>query len=220
MGHPPTPSSPSSLLSLCLPPISSALLLRGTTERKVRRIEGTCSCFRAWLRGDVLPLQFPFPSGFWFQLSFELWDLHRLSFRISSPPSQKLLPMEVRSIDRSPQSCIRLNCRVMCTLPEAPHRFVDSSGLRQATCGRGWSTASTTLSGTRPTVLCRVLTPYPKSFFLVLQNTKTQACAFFLMCPRSGKLLPESGTMPAKTRLLRIAATLNWKYLQLHISGN
>ncbi|KAH9546449.1 hypothetical protein CY35_12G095700 [Sphagnum magellanicum] len=107
----------------------------------------------------------------------------------------------------------------MCTLPEAPHRLVDSSGLRQATCGRGWSTASTTLSGTRPSVLCRVLTPYPKSFFLVLQNTKSQACAFFLMCPRSGKLPPESGTMPAKTRLLRIAATLH-KYLQLHISRN
>ncbi len=111
-------------------------------------------------------------------------------------------------VNRSPQSCIHLNCRVMCTLPEAPHRFVDSSAMRQATCGRGWSTASTTLSGTRPSVLCRVLTPYPKPFFLVLQNTKTQACAFFRMCPRSGKRLPESGTMPAKTRLLRIAATL------------
>ncbi len=120
-------------------------------------------------------------------------------------------------INRSPQSCIHLNCRVMCALSEAPHRFVDCSGLRQATFGRGWSTASTTLFGTRSSVLCRVLTPYPKSFFLVLQNTKTQACAFFLMCPRSGKLLPESGTMPAKTR---IAATLNWKYLQLHISDN
>jgi hypothetical protein len=223
MGYPSTPSSPSSLLSLCLPPISSALLLRGTTERnrssQLRRIEGTCSCFRAWLRGDVLPLKFPFPSGFWFQFSFELWDLQRLSFRISSPPSQKLLLMEVRLIDLC-KSCVHLNCRVMCALPEAPHRFVDSSGLRQATCGRGWSTASTTLSGTRLSVLCRVLTPYPKSFFVVLQNTKTQACAFFRMCPRSGKLLPESGTMPAKTRLLRIAATLNWKYLQLHISGN
>ncbi len=112
-------------------------------------------------------------------------------------------------INRSPQSCIHLNCRVMCTLPEALHRFVDSSGLPQATCGRGWSTASTTLSGTRPSVLCRVLTPYPKSFFLVLQNSKTQACVFFLIFPRSGKLPPESGTMPAKTRLLRIAATLN-----------
>ncbi|CAK9865535.1 unnamed protein product [Sphagnum jensenii] len=97
----------------------------------------------------------------------------------------------------------------MCPLPEAPHRSLDSSALRQATCGRGWSTASTTLSGTRPSVLCRVLTPYPKPFFLVPQNTKTQACAFSLMCPRSGKLRPGSGTMPAKTRLLRIAATLN-----------
>jgi hypothetical protein len=81
----------------------SALLLRGTTERnrssQARRIEGICSCFRAWLRGDVLPLQFPFPSGFRSQPSFELWDLPHLSFRISSPPSQKLLPTEVRLID-------------------------------------------------------------------------------------------------------------------------
>jgi len=127
-------------------------------------------------------------------------------------------------INRSPQSCIHLNCRVICALPEAPHRFVDSSGLRQATCGRGWSTASTTLSGTRPSVLlCRVLTPYPKSFFLVLQNTKTQACAFFLMCPRSGKLLPESGNYacqnPASPNCsnpqLKILATSHLQQLEL-----
>jgi hypothetical protein len=194
MGHPPTPSSPSSLLSLGLPPINSALLLRGTTERnrssQLRRIEGTCSCSRAWLRGDVLPI------------SFSVRFLIPALLRAVGPPTspfQDLLASLAKvasdggEINRSPQSCIHLNCRLMCTLPEAPHRFVDSSGLRQATCGRGWSTASTTLSGTGPSVLCRLLTPYPKSFLLVLPNAKTQACAFFLMCPRSGKLLPESG---------------------------
>jgi hypothetical protein len=214
MGHPPTPSSPSSLLSLCLRPIQQrAPPARHNREESI--LPGATD------RRDLLELprlasrRCPSPA-----ISFSVRFLIPALLRAVGPPTslfQDLLASLAKvasdggEINRSPQSCIHLNCRVMCALPEAPHRFVDSSGLRQATCGRGWSTASTTLSGTRPSVLCRVLTPYPKSFLLVLQNTKTQACAFFLMCPRSGKLLPESGTMPAKTRLFRIAATLNWK---------
>jgi hypothetical protein len=37
-------------------------------------------------------------SGFWFKVSFELWDLQSLSFRICSPPLQKFLQMKVRLI--------------------------------------------------------------------------------------------------------------------------
>jgi hypothetical protein len=198
MGHPSTPSSPSSLLSLCLPPISS-------TQRAppARHDREESIVLRPTDRRDLLVLP-------------------RLASRQCPSPAISLAKVasDVGEINRSPQSCIHLYSRVMCTLPEAPHRFVDSSGLRQATCGRRWSTASTTLSGTRPSVLCPVLTPHTRPFFLVPQNTKTPASAFFRTCPRSGKRLPESGTMPAKTRLLRIAATLNWRYLQLHISSN
>jgi hypothetical protein len=53
-----------SLFACHLSVARSALLLRGTTERNRssygRRIEGTCSCFHAWLRGDVLPRNFLF----------------------------------------------------------------------------------------------------------------------------------------------------------------
>jgi hypothetical protein len=213
MGHPPTPSSPSSpssLLSLRLPPISGTQRAPPARHNRQESI-----LLGATDRRDLLVLprlasrRCPSPA-----ISFSL----RFLIPALGPPTslfQDLLASlakvasDAGEINRSPQSCIHLNCRVMCTLPEAPHRFVDSSALRRAACGRAWSTASTTLSGTRPSVLCRVLTPYTKPFFLVLQNTKTQACAFFRMCPRSGKRLPESGTMPAKTRLLRIAATLN-----------
>jgi hypothetical protein len=225
MGHPPTPSCPSSLLSLCLPPINSTQrapparhnreesILPGATDRRDLLVLRRLASRRCPSPAISFSVRFLIPAllravG----APMSLFQDHLASLaKVASDGGE---------INRSPQSCIHFNCRVMCTLPEAPHRLVDSSGLRQATCGRGWSTASTTLSGTRPSVLCRVLTPYPKSLFLVLQNTKSQACAFFLMCPRSGKLPPESGTMPAKTRLLRIAATLHWKYLQLHISRN
>jgi len=225
MGHPPTPSSPSSLLSLCLPPINSTQRAPPARHNREESILPGATDQRDLL---VLPRlasrRCPSPA-----ISFSVRFLIPALIRAVGAPTslfQDLLASLAKvasdgdEINRSPQSCIPLNCRVMCSLPEAPHRFVDSSGLRQATCRRGWSTGSTTLSGTRPSVLCRVLTPYPKSFFLVLQNTKIQACAFFLMCPRSGKLPPESETMPGKTRLLRIAATLNWKYLQLHTSRN
>jgi hypothetical protein len=214
MGHPPTPSSPSSLLPLSLPPISSPQrapparhnreesILPGATDRRDLLVLPRLASRRCPSPAISFSVRFPIPA----------------LLRAVGPPTslfQDLLASLAKvasdggEINRSPQSCIHLNCRVMCTLPEGPHRFVDSSRLRQAACGRGWSTASTTLSGTGPSVLRGLLTPYPKPFFLVPQNTKTQACAFFLMCPRSGKLLPESGTVPAKARLLRIAATLN-----------
>jgi hypothetical protein len=123
-----------SLFACHLSAARSALLLRGTTERnrssRVRRIEGTRSCFRAWLRGDVLPLQFPFPSDFWFQLSFELWDLQRLSFRISSPPSRKLLPMEVRLID------LRKAVSVLIVVWCAPCRRLRTVLWTPQVCGR------------------------------------------------------------------------------------
>jgi hypothetical protein len=119
----------------------------------------------------VLPLQFPFPSGFWFQLSFELWDLQRLFF-------QDLLASLARvasaggEINRSPQSCIHLNCRVMCALPEAPHRFVDYSGLRQATCGHGWSNRLD--ESLRHQTLSTMPTPYSLPEVLFFSCCKTQ----------------------------------------------
>jgi hypothetical protein len=173
MGHPPTPSSPSSLLSSS-PPIGSAQRAPPARHNREESI-----LLGATDRRDLLALprlaSRRCPSR---AISFSVRFLIPALLRAVGPPTsvfQDLLASLAKvasdggEINRSPQSCIHLNCRVMCTLPEAPHRFVDSSGLRQATCGRGWSTASTTLSGTRPSVLCPVLTPYTKPFFLVLQ---------------------------------------------------
>jgi hypothetical protein len=68
--------------------------------------------FRSFSKGSkkVLP-------GFWFKLSFELWDLQCLSFRICPPPLQKLLEMKVRLIHLW-KAVFDLNCPVMCVLLE------------------------------------------------------------------------------------------------------
>ncbi len=131
----------------------SALLLRGTTERnrssQVRRINGTLLVLPRLASRRCPSLAISFSVRFLFPA---------LLRAVGAPTSlfQDLLASLAKvasdggEINRYPQSCIHLNCRVMCSLSEAPHRFVDSSGLRQATCRRGWSTGSTTLSGTRP----------------------------------------------------------------------